>query len=82
MSPVAQSGGNGSFVDSGYQTFTFDLTPYISAATTIRFSVGDGVDGDGDGGIINDDIVYIDNFQVALAGASYWSNASPPRCAA
>ena len=38
--------GNGSFVDAAYQTFTFDLDcRYISANTTIRFSVGDDVDG-------------------------------------
>jgi hypothetical protein len=52
--------GNGSFVDGAYQTFTFDLTPYISANTTIQFSVGDGVD--------NGDVVYVDNFQVAPQG--------------
>ena len=37
-------------------TFTFDLSSYISANTTIRFSVGDNVD-DGD-------VVYVDNFKV------------------
>ena len=47
--------GDGSFVDPAYQTFTFDLTPYISANTTIRFSVGNSVD--------NGDIVYVDNVQ-------------------
>jgi Peptidase M10 serralysin C terminal/FecR protein len=48
--------GDGSFVDPTYQTFTFDLTPYISANTTIRFSVGDNVD--------NGDVVYVDNIKV------------------
>jgi VCBS repeat-containing protein len=53
--------GNGSFVDASYQTFTFDLTPYISAHTIIQFSVGDDVD-DGD-------IVYVDNFKIAYSTA-------------
>ena len=53
--------GNGSFVDASYQTFTFDLTPYISAHTMIQFSVGDDVD-DGD-------IVYVDNFKIAYSTA-------------
>jgi hypothetical protein len=48
--------GNGSFVDEEYQTIDFDLTDYISANTTIRFSVGDNVD--------NGDIVYVDNFKI------------------
>ncbi len=54
--------GNGSFVDGAYQTFTFDLTPYISAHTMIQFSVGDDVD-DGD-------IVYVDNFKIAYSTAA------------
>ena len=33
--------GNASFVDRSYHAFTFDLSSYISANTTIRFSVGD-----------------------------------------
>ena len=48
--------GNASFVDGSYHAFTFDLSSYISANTTIRFSVGDNVD-DGD-------VVYVDNFKV------------------
>jgi hypothetical protein len=48
---------SGTFTDTSYQTFTFNLTDYISAqGTTIRFSVGDDVDGN--------DIVYVDNFQI------------------
>lgn len=54
--------GDGSFVDDAYHVFTFDLTPYISADTTIRFSVGDDVD-DGD-------VVYVDNFKVAYTNAA------------
>src|SRR5581483_372049 len=53
---------SGSFVDGAYQTFTFDITPYISANTTIRFSVGDDVD-DGD-------VVYVDNFKVSYTKAA------------
>ena len=53
--------GNGSFVDASYHPFTFDLTPYISAHTTIEFSVGDDVD-DGD-------VVYVDNFKVGYTTA-------------
>jgi VCBS repeat-containing protein len=54
--------GTGSFVDGSYQTFTLDLTPYISANTMIRFSVGDDVD-DGD-------VVYVDNFKVSYTKAA------------
>ena len=54
--------GNGSFVDAAYQTFTFDLTPYISANTTIRFSVGDDVD--------NGDVVYVDNVNFTYTTAA------------
>ena len=54
--------GNGSFVDGAYQTFTFDISSYISAHTMIQFSVGDNVD-DGD-------VVYVDNFKVAYSTAA------------
>lgn len=54
--------GDGSFVDPTYQTFTFDLTPYISANTTIRFSVGDDVD--------NGDVVYVDNINITSVTAA------------
>ncbi|HET7850613.1 MAG TPA: Ig-like domain-containing protein, partial [Pseudolabrys sp.] len=54
--------GIGGFIDDAYHAFTFDLTPYISADTTIRFAVGDGVD-DGD-------IVYVDNFQISYTAAA------------
>ena len=54
--------GNGSFVDGSYQTFTFDISSYISSTTMIRFSVGDDVD-DGD-------VVYVDNFKIAYSTAA------------
>ena len=58
--------GNGSFVDGSYHAFTFDLSSYISANTTIRFSVGDNVD-DGD-------VVYVDNFKVGYTTGSSAQN--------
>ena len=70
--------GNGSFVDAAYQTFTFDLTGYISANTRIRFSVGDAVDGDADAiDEPNDDIVYVDNINVAYAAGNSTENGAP-----
>jgi VCBS repeat-containing protein len=54
--------GNGSFVDANYQSFSYDLTPYISDQTTIRFSVGDDVD--------NGDVVYVDNVKIAYVAAA------------
>jgi hypothetical protein len=60
--------GTGSFVDGAYQTFTADLTPYISANTTIRFSVGDDVD--------TGDVVWIDNVKIAYATGSTVPNVT------
>ncbi len=54
--------GTVSVVDTVYQKFTFDLTPYISANTTIQFSVGDNVD-DGD-------IVWVNNINIASTTAA------------
>jgi VCBS repeat-containing protein len=49
--------GNGSFVDGSYQTFTYHIpAQYLTANTTIMFSVGDDVD--------NGDVVYVDNVRV------------------
>ena len=64
--------GNGSFVDAAYQTFTFNLLPsQISATTTIRFSVGDDVDGNATPtDDATDDIVYVDNINVTYATAA------------
>ncbi|MCC6778660.1 MAG: hypothetical protein IT537_18865 [Hyphomicrobiales bacterium] len=54
--------GTVSVVDGTYQKFTFDLTPYMSANTTIRFSVGDNVD--------NGDVVWINNINIASTSPS------------
>jgi hypothetical protein len=49
--------GDGSFVDGAFQHFSFDISSYISAQTTIQFSVGDSVD--------NGDVVYVDNVNIS-----------------
>lgn len=54
--------GGSSVVDASYQTFSFDISSYISAATIIRFSVGDGVD--------NGDVVYVDNVKISYVASS------------
>ena len=64
--------GTGSFVDGNYQTFSLDLTQYISANTVVRFSVGDLVD--------NGDVVYVDNIRITGAedrAATYTENGAP-----
>lgn len=53
---IGQIEGNG-LDDQTYQTFTFDLTPFISANTTIQFAVDDRLE-DGD-------TLYIDNVKIA-----------------
>jgi VCBS repeat-containing protein len=61
--------GDGSFVDPAYQTFTFDLSAFISANTTIRFSVGDDVD--------NGDVVYVDNINFTYVPGHFNENGPP-----
>jgi hypothetical protein len=59
--------GNGSFVDSSYIHFTYNVpASLISANTTFRFSVGDDVD-DGD-------VVWVDNIKIAYATGSTTQN--------
>ncbi len=63
--------GGGTFVDSGYQTFTYNLLPsQISATTIVQFSIGDDVD--------NGDVFFIDNVKVAYTGAIQFTEGGSP----
>lgn len=59
--------GNGSFVDADYQRVNFDISSYISANTTIRFSIGDAAE--------TGDMIYVDN--VRITPMLYVQNGDP-----
>lgn len=63
--------GGGTFVDGAYSPFNFTIAPsFLSAHTTVRFSVGDEVN-NGNPSLF--DVVYIDNIKIdyVLPSSSY-----------